>query len=446
MRKTLLILVAAILVAFGAAAAALYAYNQPTTLRIAVPQLIEDQKLVAAAASFFAHQRESVRLKIVSAADSAASAAALDSGHVDLAVVRSDFAMPANAQALLVIHRNVALLVAPGGSRVKRIGDLRGKRIGVIHETASMDANVRLLETILVQYDVSPKSVAMLSLAPTEARAAVVEGRVDALFSVAVPQSGLANDLVAALTRAGPKAPVFIPVSQAKAIARRAPALEPMEILPGAFGGDPPRPEAAVETIGVSYLMLARSSMTNALAADVTRLFLSNHAAIAHTAPLANAIEAPSTEKNAVISAHKGAADYLEGNETSFFDKYSDAFYIGAMLLSLVGSGAAALATRFNVSAHHRTEELAERLLEILQAARIAATPAELDDYERTVDDVFANALADRRLRGADATGLHVVSMALDQARRAIRERRKFLVQSGRVVSLPAHKSLTAVE
>ena len=52
-------------------------------------------------------------------------------------------------------------------------------------------------------------------------------------------------------------------------------------------------------------------------------------------------------------------------------------FYIGAMLLSVVGSGAAALASRLNPNPHERTEQLTEKLLEVLQAAR-AATVASI--------------------------------------------------------------------
>lgn len=441
MRKTILAIVAALLVAIGGAAAALYLYSRPTVLRVAVPQGAEDFRLMSAAAQVFARQREQVRLHVVPVVDAAASAAALDSEAADLAVIRADVTLPPTAQALVILHRNAALLVAPGGSKLKKVADLRGKRIGVLLESGGVERNMRLLETILAHSDVQLKSLSLMPVAPGEVKAAIQANRIDALFAVATPQSGPINDIVSAIASANGKSPVFVPISEAKAIAKRLPALEPMEVLQGAFGGDPPRPAASFDSSSVSAMLAARSALPDAVASDVTRLFFSNRAAIAVAAPLANAIEAPSTDKSAVIPAHQGAADYLSGEVRSFFERYTDFFYIGVMLLSVVGSGAAALASRFNTHAHQHTEQLAERLLEILQSARAATTLAELDDYERTVDDVLAHALSDRRLRSVEAPGLHVVSLALDQARRAIRERRRVLTKEGRVVNFRSQRA-----
>jgi len=107
------------------------------------------------------------------------------------------------------------------------------------------------------------------------------------------------------------------------------------------------------------------------------------------------------------------------------------------MLLSLVGSGAAALASRFNASPHERIEQLTERLLEILKSAREAATQAELDQFEREVDDAVTEMLNDRKLRALDKPPLHMATLALDQARRAIEERRAFLSRDRQVVEFP---------
>ena len=66
--------------------------------------------------------------------------------------------------------------------------------------------------------------------------------QVDALFVVAPTTGGLANEAVAAVTRAG-GAPKFIPIAEAKGIAQRSNAMESTEGVRGAFGGEPPRPE-----------------------------------------------------------------------------------------------------------------------------------------------------------------------------------------------------------
>jgi TRAP-type uncharacterized transport system substrate-binding protein len=447
MWKTALAVLAAALVALGGAAAALYVYSRPTVLRVAVVQGAEDFRVLSAAAQIFSHQRESIRIRLVPVANAAASASALESQSVDLAVVRGDVAITPNVQTLVILHRNAMLLMAPGGSKLKRIGDLRGKKVGVVGEAAGAVANSHLLDLVLAQYDVSAESVSSVPLGAHEVKSALESRRVDAIFAAAAPQSDAIDQIVSAISAsAGGKAPVFIPISEAKALAKRFPALEPMEILQGAFGGDPPRPAAPIESSSVSVLLAAGNSLKDAIAGEVTRLFFAYRASIAVAAPLANAIEAPSTDKGAHVPVHQGAADYLDGNERSFFEKYSDFIYIGAMMLSLIGSGAAALASRLNLRSHEQTEHLTERLLEILQAARGAAYIPELDAYEREVDDILFETMADKKLRSVEPAGMHMMALALDQTRRAIQERRSQLSGDGRVVSFPSHRNITAAE
>jgi TRAP transporter TAXI family solute receptor len=442
MRKLVMVLVAAALVAVAAVAAGLHFWEQPVTLQVAAPQISEDLRLLQAAAHVFSQQHKHLRLKIQPVADSAAAAALIDSGGADLAVMRADIALSSNAQELAILHRNPVLLAAPGGSKLRRVADLRGKRIGVVHEIASMEPNARLLQTILAQYEIPRENVTLVSLGPDEVGAALASGRIDAVFSATPPAPGHESEVVAAVAAASKKPPVFIPIDEAKAIAKHAPSLEPMEIVQGAFGGDPPRPAAAFDSLSVSVLLMAKSSLSDDLAAEVTRLIFSHKGAIAVSAPLASAIEAPSTDRGGIIPLHQGAIDYLDGNEKTFFEKYNDAFYIGAMLVSLVASGAAALLSRFSDYTHHRAEEIAEALLGVIRAAPQAATQADVDALEREVDEVVTKLIGDKGVRRLDATGLHLVTLALDQARRAVEERRLILSRGDTVVEFPTPRSV----
>ena len=84
---------------------------------------------------------------------------------------------------------------------------------------------------------------------------------------------------------------------------------------------------------------MARSSLPDSVAADVTRLLFSERLSIAQIAPLASQIEAPSTTKGAALPVHPATAAYLDDEEKSFFDRYSDFIYIGAMLLASSARG-----------------------------------------------------------------------------------------------------------
>src|SRR3984893_13213913 len=103
------------LVAIAAVAAAIYYYEGPSVLRIAVPRDSDDQAIMAAAARDFAGARDGLPPKLVAVEGLAESSRALREGRADLAVVRSDLAMPPNGQTVLIMRRDAAVLFAAAG-------------------------------------------------------------------------------------------------------------------------------------------------------------------------------------------------------------------------------------------------------------------------------------------------------------------------------------------
>ena len=105
-------------------------------------------------------------------------------------------------------------------------------------------------------YDIADTLTDWYPDAPAEVTDAIRTDRVDALFVVAPTTSETVTDLVTAMGQVSGNA-VFVPIADARAIARRLPALESVEIVRGAFGGSPPRPAASFETLGVSARLMA---------------------------------------------------------------------------------------------------------------------------------------------------------------------------------------------
>ena len=62
----------------------------------------------------------------------AEAASAFSSGKVDLAVVRGDVGDLSQAQAVVIVARAVVLLIAPPGSAVTELRELKGATIGVV--------------------------------------------------------------------------------------------------------------------------------------------------------------------------------------------------------------------------------------------------------------------------------------------------------------------------
>jgi hypothetical protein len=97
------------------------------------------------------------------------------------------------------------------------------------------------------------------------------------------------------------------------------------------------------------------------------------------------------------------------------------------MLLSVVGSAAAALASRLKTDGTAEVENMMARLLTILKAARSAETLEELDGLEHETDEILIAALAHHSLNHAAGGQISTLSLALEQARLAIRDRRRQL-------------------
>ena len=431
MRRSILVAMAGGLAAVGAIALTGFWLSRPTPLRVAVVRNSDDAQLVAAIAQNFARTHETIRLRPVFVNDASASAAALESDSADLAVVRSDIRLPLNGQTLALLHRNAALLLATHASKIAHVADLRGHSVGIVLGPTTGVGNQRLFESILTQYEIAPTDVTIVPLPREKVFEALSTGAVSAVMAVAPLNTQAMKDVVTAATMASGGEPVFVPVSESKAMAQRAPVFESMEIVRGSFGGAPPKPAEPFETLGVSVRLMATSAMSDSLAGEITKALFSNRPAIAHTTPLANQMEAPSTDRGAAIPVHPGAAAYLDDEEQTFFDKYSDAIYIGAMVLSVLGSAAAALASRVTSRAPTESDSLLKRLLDVLRAARNAESLQALDALEQETDDILISGIATRNLRAVDSQAISALSLALDQARLAIKDRRRFLQAAG---------------
>ncbi len=431
MRRYVPIVLAALL-AFVATALLAYQWlGQPTTLRVAVgPSGSEDARLVGAVSQSLARGHEEVRLRPVATSGVADSAEAAERGKADLAVVRSDVGIPARTQTVAILHRDAVLLLAtdPG---LAAVPDLRGKRIGLVRNPAG---NARLLAHILEHYEVPADAVTTIPLGDgQEAGQALREGRVDAVMVVSPLTGRTAGEVVAGITKgngiSAGSTPTFIPIGEAAVLARRWPALESVEVARGTFGGTPPRPAETVTTIGVSHRLVAQASLADSVVSELTRLLFVNRPGLAVEVPLANQIEAPDTSKSASLPVHPGAQAYYEGEVESFFERYGDWFYLLVMCVSILGSAAATLVSRAANRSRARDMALLRQLLAIVRASRDVEDELELNDLERQADEILAAALARAGTGAIDNAGVAAFTLGLDQARRAIAERRAILVE-----------------
>jgi TRAP transporter TAXI family solute receptor len=428
-RKMMFITLAGSLALVGAVSAAYYFAMRPVTLRIAVgPPSSDDLKVVQTLTQSFAHSH--VRLRPVQTDGATASAQALADGKADLAIIRGDLDVPKNAQAVATLRKNVAVLWVPppvkgqkSGSKITKIQQLAGRRIGVVGRTP---ANVNLLKVILTQYGVDSSKLEIVQFPANEAAEAIRNQKADAYLAAGPVNSKITTDAINASIREG-ATPKFLAIDSAAAIAQNYSAYEASEIPAGAFGGSPARPEDEVKTISFSHHIVARRGLSEATVSTFTRQLFAVRQTLLSEFPLAAKIETPDTDKDAAIPVHPGAAAYVDGEEKTFLDRYSDYIWFSLMGLSLLGSVGAWFASYFKKDERNTNSSLRERLLDMLAIARHSDSADELDQMQAEADNILRETLLCFEHGAIDEGALTAFNIALEQFHNAVADRKALL-------------------
>ncbi len=270
--------------------------------------------------------------------------------------------------------KNVAVLWAPPSAKGKgkksakitKIAQLAGRRIAVIGRTP---ANINLLKVILQQYGVDPAKVEIIPLPANDVTEAVRSQKADAYLAAGSINSKITAEAIAASVHDGGN-PTFLAIDSAEAIAQNHPNYEASEIPAGAFGGSPARPDEEVKTISFSHHIVARKDLSEATIAAFTRQLFAVRQQVMAEFPLAAKIETPDTDKDAAIPVHPGAAAFVDGDEKTFLDRYSDYIWWALMALSAMGSAGAWFAGILKKDERNTNSSERDQLLEMLTTVR----------------------------------------------------------------------------
>ena len=279
---------------------------------------------------------------------------------------------------------------------------------------------------ILQQYGVDPAKVEIVQFPASEAADAIRNQKADAYLAAGPVNSKITADAIAASTRDG-GTPTFLAIDSADAIAQNYPAYEASEIPAGAFGGSPARPDDEVKTISFSHHIVARKGLSEATVAAFTRQLFAIRQALMAEFPLAAKIETPDTDKDAVIPVHPGAAAYVDGEEKTFLDRYSDYIWWGLMGLSAMGSAGAWFASYLKKDERDNNSSLRERLLDMLAAARHSDSTEELDQMQAEADDILRDTLHCFEHGAIEEGALTAFNIALEQFHNAVADRKALL-------------------
>jgi hypothetical protein len=239
---------------------------------------------------------------------------------------------------------------------------LKGKKIAVLGDDGRNEA---MLRRTLLSYDLASNGTSILTvpsdssfeklLAPNNFGAVIA---IEHLTKIA--RDKRYEDLAK-----GPIGLSIRSIDEATAIQRKIPGISAETLEAGLLSASPDLPEDDLETIGLKWLLVAQSNLSEAKGTQLARMILENKSELTLDESFAGQVGPADTEKDALIAAHRGAAAYVNDDTKSFMDRYSDLIYIALAAASIIGSIFVGIYSAFTRVAPEKAGELATTLLEI---------------------------------------------------------------------------------
>lgn len=386
--------------------AALFAYRWyagPTTLTIAVGSVDgEVGRIVSAIASRFAATNAPVRLKVTERSSAVDAAQAFSSGNADLAVVRGDVGDLSQAQAVVIVARSVALLIAPPGSSITQFRELKRTTVAVV----GGETNRKLTSVLTDEYDLGRLGVKFRDLAPSEARRALDSREMRALLLI-VPLTEIYRGLVRGLFQQTPKTgPVLIPIDSAGAIAEKVRAYESFDVPKGTLRGSPPIPSDDLTTLRVSFYLIAQKELDADMITGLIQSLMNARSDLLGEMPILAQLAAPDTDPDAYLPVHPGAAAFIFGGLVSV----------------------AAAAWKFLRADDLANGELAlDALYSVGHRIRTTQTESGLSEIEREIDRILQSQRAKTKAGDENALDDTTLNVAAHRLQSLIHDRRALL-------------------
>jgi len=335
-KRVLLRLLAAIFTILALGIAIGLYLSMPTTLRIAVgPEGTEQARFVHAVQRAMIDTRQPFRLDIRPVLNSAEASKLLDKKTVDLAVARSDDPTSNEGRSVAVLQKRSIIVVGRKDSGIESVTDLRGRNVALLGES---DSNLPLIERIFAHYEIQPDEVKLKEMRPADVANAMADGQLDAFILVIDPNARMPRRVLAEITEKLKIPLIFMGMPASEALAFRFRDLITTDIPAGVFGGTPPRPEAAINTVAISYELISTERMSDTTATALTKSLLELRTRLRRDQEISFGIETPPVDEPRRFLPHDGTAALVNDDAETFLEKYSDAIWLSLFGLSLLGS------------------------------------------------------------------------------------------------------------
>jgi hypothetical protein len=219
----------------------------------------------------------------------------------------------------------------------------------------------------------------------------------------------------------------LVPIESAGAIANIQRAYESYDLPKGTIRGSPAVPDEDLTTLRMPFYLVANKKVSDDVAGALVKAVFDARRELSKEHPLLAQIAEPGKDKDAFLPIHRGASQYFEDEQKSFFDKYGDQLFYGSMLLGMLTSLLAGV-WRYMLKDDPKSQERPlSRLFALMDRVREARDETELASAEQEIDEILKLQLEQCAPGEIDAGEAAAVSLATHRLEHLVSQRRAAL-------------------
>lgn len=202
-----------------------------------------------------------------------------------------------------------------------------------------------IIREALEHYGIKSTASSLKTYNRKEAEAAFKDNKLDFLIILAHPSETAIRELVRTVrTKLGDDFLLVAPPG-AKGLAYQLKHLELSALPAGVFGGNPPLPKEDLQSVAVSYEIVATNKISERKGALLTKTLTDLRTQLRGSDDGEFNIELPSDEEPRRYLPHAGTVAQINSENKTFLDAYSDIIWLTLFGLGLAGSAITSLLT-----------------------------------------------------------------------------------------------------
>jgi TRAP transporter TAXI family solute receptor len=350
----------------------------------------------------------------------------LEDGTAQLATAQADIAPGPRSRAVAVLYDDTFQLLVPEDSPVRKLVDLRGRRIALAQTGGQFQSFLRVVQ----HFGLKQSDFQFVGVDDNAATDAFLKGQADAIFRVRAIGDPSIQQLVQS------RSVRFLRIEHAAAMKIRYPAFGAADIPEGAYSGNPAVPAQDVPSVAVHRTLLARDTADPNAVRAVTEVLLDRRQEMMQEIPAAMTevrlllvqVRRPEPQTALGPALHPGALSFYDKDKPSFLLAHAD--YVGLILtvVLMAGSWIWELKRWMQRQQKNNADVYANRVIALISRVQEIDSLPPLEDSWRELMTILTEAVRDLDADRLSEESFNSFRAILQIGMEATRERRSMLL------------------